>query len=852
MSSEKKCAFCGLVIDGAARYCTGCGQPVSDRVACPHCGSMVPSGKFCGRCGETLAPAAAPDLSVGWDRDNEVFAVKVPEARVKDAESGFEVRHGTKALFFEKGRLVDIADSRRYTRGDSFLSNLFAKKRRLSAVLVDGGDVVLPFVVHEVMTSDAIAVDVCLDVVLRLEDHNAFFVNVMKDRDKVTTRDLRAMLFPEVKNGVQEAMSRFAHAQLQPSREAKEAIASHLEHHLHTTFSRIGLDFGQVRAIEFDQEVLDKTARKASQRETEARDIEADSQGTFRVERARQRARDMEREIRRGELGEERAERSLDREKRQGELEDREEDLHIDEQGNRLDLKEKDIKGRHRLDSDKLDHEQRLAGQKEDNRFQLSSESEDAEFITRRLAVYEKLKKADVSKIKTDEDFRKFRLEVDRDQALDDAEWQEFKDELLWKGEDRRRDRSFLVRKIELQQGFDLRRLEILNNSELSITVKEQKLRQAQQDWRREKGELAHEIEMAREREKEEQERRRRKAALDAELEKQQAEHEATVNEIRELSAKDLELKKQIKELEMQRAAFKQAIEQEQDKALARHEIELLELEITQKKQEMGLAGLEKIKAIKRRDQQERDLHQLEMEIRRFEMEEKRWQHKLAQDELASRLRREEMQAAGQVETDRLAAMGSLSLEQLIAVSGMDQAKVLGELGQTRAMQGMSAEEIMAMNDPAALGRALEERYKKSGDAELKVLYERLAQQADSAREQAGRIYQEAAERQERMFNQALGSMKDAQGTILAGERRVSEAHQDAADRTERMARHGMEQMGDVASTRARPGEGDAGSSGRAGEAEKTEKLKVRVCTNCKQEVADTENFCPNCGTRMY
>jgi len=878
MVGNIRCKHCGTAIDETANFCNHCGKPVSGRITCPSCHQEVKSGKFCGKCGVEMSRPVNSSSS-DWHRDDDTFAVKVPETKVKDAETGFEVRHGTKALFFENGRLVDKADSRRYTKGDSFLRALFAKKRKLSALLVDAGDVVLPFTMSEIYTADKITVDVQLDVVLRLDDHNAFYLNVMKDRSAFTTRELRSMLFAEVQNSVIEALANFSQAQLTPSRTAKEEIASRLENHLRTTFGRMGLDFGHVRAIAFNQEVLDKTARGISQAETEARDVEAKSKSNVRVGMAKQEAHADERALTKKDI------------------EAGHEDLDVVEEGHVLGTRGKRIAGTHALeekgiqqelekegvqndnahDLDMLDEQQGHAGtwlkktndfelrkQVESNQYNLSRQQQDADYITKRLAVYEQIKKADISKIKTDEDFRKFQVEVDRDKVLDKAEWQEVEDELLWKKEDRRRDRSFLVDKIDIEQRYDLEKLEIINKNDKTVQEKKEEFRQAAMKREEEKRKLEHIIEMI-----------SRRQEVRENIKIQGVQHEAAVAEIEGLEAKNLEVQLRLKELEVQKTEFErtlqqnsQEISQEKDKAQARHDIKRLDVELTRLKSELGMNNLEKLKAIKRQDKVKCELHELEMEEKRhamkLEAEERRGDLRMKEQTKQSENKQNEMLTASEVETSRLEKMGTLNIEQLIAVSGMDQAKVLGELGQTREMKGKSAEEIMAMNDPAALGRALEERAKGVTSDELKGLYERILHEKESSGQQLTQAYKEVAERAERMadkgadrmervFSQSTNAMQGMQGTIVANERHTASeraaSERMAADRTERMAHDSLYQMGGVATTRSRPGESGTAAGGDAA-TEQT--ARVVICANCKQEIASTENFCPNCGNKMY
>ncbi|HID69018.1 MAG TPA: hypothetical protein EYP35_00825 [Desulfobacterales bacterium] len=774
------CNHCGADIKTGMKFCGQCGKPSSVQSFCPGCGATVPAGNFCGQCGIDIRGVAekSQELVGGWDRGEDNFATKVPEAVINaGAKDGFEVRHGSKALFFEQGKLVEIAESGRYTTSEGgFLAKLFGKKRKLSAVLVDGGDVVLPFTMDGVKTADNLFVGVQADVVLRLEDPNAFFINVMKEKADFKNHELRAMLFGEVENAIQEAVAGLAFAELTSKQTAKDELASRLEMHLRTTFGRSGFDFGQVRSISFNEKTLDASAKKAAESEAEARAIEAEGRGEFRTGRASQGADELGRELRKGEQA-----------------------------GARKDI---DLDG----ESNDIALQRRL--QQGDQ--QISEKHQDADFIEKRLEVYRKLKSSDVFKIKTDEEFRKFQLEIDRDQTLDEVEWKEFKKEILWKDTDREldrndtiRDRNFLDNKIAIQQQFDLERIAILNNGQLTIEKRQQELKLVDilQDAKLQAVEKMGEVEKAR------------------------ARAELAQKEIKELGEKELKNQSSLKDLELRKAQVKQGLEEEQDKALVKHEIAKLELEEKKLKSEMGMANLEKMKAMKRADEMARDLHRLEIEQRQDES-------RLKRETEDHRMKLDEMKTAGQLENERLKAMSELSIEQLISVSGQNQAAVLGDLAKSQTLKGMSAEEIMAMNDPAALGKALEERARSAQNDETKALYERMVSQMDASSDKVAAAHEESADRTERMFSQGMQAMSGQQHGAVDAERA-------AADRMERMSGRAMDQMGSVAATRARPGEGVSAVA-------QTGTSKVQVCSKCKQEVDSAENFCPNCGNKMY
>lgn len=83
----------------------------------------------------------------------------------------------------------------------------------------------------------------------------------------------------------------------------------------------------------------------------------------------------------------------------------------------------------------------------------------------------------------------------------------------------------------------------------------------------------------------------------------------------------------------------------------------------------------------------------------------------------------------------RIAALSNASVEALMTMAGPEQAKLLRELKDTEALKGMSAEEIMAMKDPAALGRAFEEKYKGSSKDEIEKLYKMVMETKDKSLE---------------------------------------------------------------------------------------------------------------------
>ena len=753
---DDRCPFCnGVISDPGAKFCSNCGKALTGKVVCPQCREGVAPDNFCAQCGADMRGGSAePEMRENvWVRGGDDFAMNVPTEMInKASESGLDIRHGSKALFFEEGRLVEEAESGRYTNQEGgFLSRLLGKKRPISAVLIDAGDVEVHFDVGDLKTKDGIFTDIGVDLVLRLEDANSFFVNVMKERKAFKVHELRSMLYGEIRNSLQESVQKHDFDDLNVNLQTKQELASRMEAHLRQTLGRNGFGFGQVRTLSVRQQALDETAKAAGEAETGARKIEEDAKSRRRVGEAEIWSEDMDRGLRKAKMP--------------GAREDI--DVAVDE---------KDI-GIHR---------KKALGEKDiEERFL------DAGFLEKRLEVYKKIKETDVETIKTEEDFRKFQLEVDRDRIVDDAEWKEFKDELLWKEEDRARDRKFLVRKIELQQEYDTKRLELVNRKDLELEEKKQELKALDIE---QEGEVQREL--------------KRVEGL-VKIEQEKARGRAVSDEIERLGKKETEIKAALKDVEL-----------EKEKGRARHDLQKL-------KSELGMSNLERMKALRRQDEHERNVNALEVEQRKLEL-------RLKEESERSRLELDRKRAEGELEKDRIAAISGLDIEQLIAVSDESRAKVLGDLAQSNTLRGMSADEIMAMKDPVSFGKALEERARNTQSEELKAAYDRMLAQAEVTSDKVAEAYQSSADRAERMHSETVRGMAGQQQTL-------AEAERASANRAERVSAGAMDRMSEAV----------AGGAVRGG-SEGSQAGKVHVCSNCKREVGADKNFCPNCGDKLY
>ena len=250
------------------------------------------------------------------------------------------------------------------------------------------------------------------------------------------------------------------------------------------------------------------------------------------------------------------------------------------------------------------------------------------------------------------------------------------------------------------------------------------------------------------------------------------------------------------------------------------------------------------MKALKRKDEYERVVMKREEAQRiledKLKEEAERLRMKMEVTREDRQMRLEEKELSIEKARERLMLLSGLNIKQLISVSDQNQVGILGDLARSQTLKGMSAEEIMAMKDPTALGRALEEWVKNTDNDELKKLYDQIIARTDAHKEEIVRAHSQGADSTERMFKDVLQH--------TAGQSRntdqVIQADRDASRRIEDFAERGIDRMGDLV----------AGHSGRrvlqSGK-DGGYKVRIRICGQCKREVAYCDNFCSTCGKNV-
>ncbi|PKB72747.1 MAG: hypothetical protein BZY75_05410 [SAR202 cluster bacterium Io17-Chloro-G7] len=340
--------------------------------------------------------------------------------------------------------------------------------------------------------------------------------------------------------------------------------------------------------------------------------------------------------------------------------------------------------------------------------------------VEQRLSLWERMRQAMLAKskgeVQTQAELEDLIRQSDKDSLLKDDGFQQLRRTMAEGKEDQEKSRAFLLRRVESEGEYELQKLDLGHRFGLS----------------RER--LSFEVASA---------RQEMEGRWDLELRRVEVEieHQRRLNEFRRgQESQDQESGNQSRIGEARTRSAIAGMERESDM------------------EDMnGLLDIsERNKEIKRRDEQERQLFQLEAERSRQEMELRNSEHQV---ELSIR----ESRAQHSMELERIEALSAAGIETLIAVSGPDQAQLLAQLASTRALSTCSPQQILAMqaeSNPQVADALKEILTATAADGQLEQ-YERLVAELKENAQTSREDYQRNLITLNEMFNKALDSVKD-------------------------------------------------------------------------------------------
>ncbi|HQJ51883.1 MAG TPA: zinc ribbon domain-containing protein [Anaerolineae bacterium] len=433
---------------------------------------------------------------------------------------------------------------------------------------------------------------------------------------------------------------------------------------------------------------------------------------------------------------------------------------------------------------------------KEEDLLALAEETQKILVYERRAALFERMRQAVLSdkmkEVRSEEDLENWLAGVDRERLLRADEMERFKRDLREHKEDYDLVRANLAARMKAEQEFETLQIQLRLKKDYDAAKLESDLA-----FERQRIEGVMGLEVQRQR-------------LLFDQSRQQAEFAREQTRLDEILAREQRLQD---EQQRNQLLIQQAQTQADVAAIERQQLSLEE--------EMGIVLLEKMKAMQRRDDEERKRIDLDAKARELEQYIRKME---AEFEL--RLREEKQKQDHDLA--RLQMLGTLSAEALIAASAPDQARILAELKGTEALKGMSEDQILAVaaqKSPQVAAAFVEKfRGNPQQQAELIKIYEEmLAQQKESS---AGKdaLHREMMAQQMAMFKQALDSQKEIA---------VAYAHQSPQGTTVVMP--------GTAGPQVLSAGGMVSGMG----------LKVVLCKNCGHEAQPLERFCSQCGAKL-
>ena len=285
---SETCPHCGADLLPESRFCPSCGQAVGGgKIRCGFCGALLPSdARFCAECGKPVGDWQEPAMeSHRWKRSPEDFAVRVDVDDVPGfLRKQLIVEPGTQAILVAEGRNLGVVGPGTYTL-QSLLDKIasLGSVRKMSAILVDTGDVTLHMTIPDLFTRDPLKIEMDCELTVHLHDPLAFLINVMRGRRNFSLAMLRDFLFGEVQNAASECVAQHSITELGTNLALKDEFAVYIAEHLNRTLERSGLTLTGVRTLHYRHRRWDAIREREEEYLLQATEEEARLKGQRRL-----------------------------------------------------------------------------------------------------------------------------------------------------------------------------------------------------------------------------------------------------------------------------------------------------------------------------------------------------------------------------------------------------------------------------------------------------------------------------------------------------------------------------------------------------------------------------------------
>jgi len=493
--------------------CASCGTQFGDEIYCA-CGSARPAGsRFCPFCGmddlgNRKRQTELTESQETWQRKEKDFATVFTQSELMSKGlDQFVINAGTTGMLYQRGRFVGALNPgphRFKSLGDRF--SRFREKDAFQVVLMDVGDMVLPFTIENLAHGDDMRSfdkkNLQLLLIFRMENPDLFQVNVIKDQKHLELSWLRTRIEKTLDQRVREAIKQ------NPAMLDEDNLGQRLHmlllDHFEESLNRMGMKLVdlEVSFQSFSTE-LDKK-RQDTLFELKGRYVEISNIQNLwdleREERAASRTEDDQRfdeamtdeqSVHQQDIRRTKQDRAHLREMDELLLSGKRSDLTLTEkemsvfyETGLLELKKADqemlIREQNLLREQKswlIDFQQRrkeLEQSTEEQALELKELAQEARTSQEKLSLLDTLlvsqNREKMMNLQSEEDWSRYKKEVDRKNLMDERDWAELQTAAVRKSHDDEAAWQHLQQVLEMQRENEIRQVKALQEREAQKT----------------------------------------------------------------------------------------------------------------------------------------------------------------------------------------------------------------------------------------------------------------------------------------------------------------------------------------------------------------------------------------------
>ena len=229
-----------------------------------------------------------------WQVTPDDFAVRID---LLDAPGFFKdsvvVEAGTRALVIDDGQYQGEIPPGEHTM-QSFIEKLkFWKRKQATIVLTRLEDQIVEIVVLQVRTAENLLVDITTRLVVKIDDVEDFFNNMMGAYPDISMEQMKGFIEPILNQAIWEAVRNHSIEELKGAA-ASQAITDGISEQLKLRLLRYGINFVDVQLVTIYHEAYDEQQEKQAGVWLKSRDDEIVSEDKLREIKAGERTNELE------------------------------------------------------------------------------------------------------------------------------------------------------------------------------------------------------------------------------------------------------------------------------------------------------------------------------------------------------------------------------------------------------------------------------------------------------------------------------------------------------------------------------------------------------------------------------